>query len=188
MQLAVTGPQTTSPITLTGLGAGTTNVEIRDVTDNACSITISQDIIEPTPIVASASITAPFTCNTAGAIVEASGAGGTPAYEYQLEDTAGGVITIYQSSPIFNNVPAGNFNVRVRDVNGCEDLIDAPITIVTPTNPTFTTTATDCYSGNNDGTILVDVTSIPGNGGFQFSMDSGAECYYQLSAGGFYCS
>src|SRR5690606_24184594 len=42
-----------------------------------------------------------------------------------------------------------------------------------PEAPTFSVTPTACYSGNNDGTIEVDVTSIPGNGNFQFSFNGG---------------
>ena len=166
-------PQMSSPIEVTNLPPGATNIVIRDFNDNSCAVNISQNIIEPALIIANASVTTPFTCNTAGAVITAGATGGSPSYEYQLENTLGAVITAYQSSEIFNNVPAGDFNIRARDVNGCDDLIDTPITIATPSNPTFTTSPTDCYSGNNDGTIFVDVTSLPGNGGFQFSIDAG---------------
>jgi len=171
---AFSSPQTTSPITVTGLSAGATNVVIRDVNDNSCSVTISQNITEPDAVEATASVTAPFTCNVPGATITASAIGGTPAYEYQLENTSGTVIVAYTSDEQFFNVAAGDYNIRARDVNGCDDVIDTPITVVSPTNPTFTTTPTDCYSGTNDGSIFVDVTSLPGNGGFQFSIDGGA--------------
>lgn len=170
---AFSAPQTVSPVTVNGLSAGVISIEVRDVLDNSCSVMLSETLTEPTPVVASAGITVEFTCNNTGATITASATGGTPGYEYQLEDNVGGIITPYQAGVDFVSVPAGIYIVRARDTNNCEDPIDVPITIVAPSNPTFTTTPTACYSGLNDATILVDVTSLPGNGGFQFSIDGG---------------
>jgi len=170
---AYSAPQTASPIVVSGLSAGVNTIDVRDVLNNTCLVTLSETLTEPTAVVASASITAPFTCNNLGATITASAVGGTPGYEYQLEDTVGGVITAYQVSTTFASVPAGDYIIRARDTNNCDDPIDAAITVVAPVNPTFTTTPTTCYSGANDATIQVDVTSLPGNGGFQFSLNSG---------------
>jgi len=170
---AFSAPQTVSPITVNGLSAGNNTIVVRDVLDNSCSVTLMQNLTEPAVLIASASITEPFTCNNTGATITASAIGGTPNYEYQLEDGVGGVITAYQASAIFTGLAAGDYIVRVRDVNSCTDPIDAPLTVVAPSNPTFTATPTACYSGANDGTIQVDVTSLPGNGGFQFSIEGG---------------
>jgi gliding motility-associated-like protein len=170
---AFSAPQTVSPVTVNGLSAGVNSIEVRDVLDNSCSVMLSETLTEPTPVVASAGITVEFTCNNTGATITASATGGTPGYEYQLEDNVGGIITPYQAGVDFVSVPAGIYIVRARDTNNCEDPIDAPITVVAPANPTFTTTPTACYSGLNDATILVDVTSLPGNGGFQFSINGG---------------
>ncbi len=170
---AFSAPQTVSPVTVNGLSAGAYAIEVRDFLDNSCTVTLSETLTEPAPLVASASITVEFTCNNTGARITASAIGGTPSYEYQLEDNVGGIITPYQAGVDFVSVPAGDYIIRARDTNNCEDPIDAPITVVAPANPTFTTTPTACYSGANDGTILVDVTSLPGNGGFQFSINSG---------------
>lgn len=166
-------PQMVSPVTVNGLGAGPNTITVRDVLDNTCSIPLSENLSEPTAILATASITEQFTCNNTGATITASATGGTPTYEYQLEDNALGIITPYQTSAIFTNLVAGDYIVRARDTNLCSDPIDAPITVVAPSNPTFTATPTACYSGSNDGSIQVDVTSVPGNGGFQFSINSG---------------
>lgn len=166
-------PQMASPVTVTTLSAGAYTLIVRDVLDPSCSIVLSQTLTQPNAVVATANVVAPFTCNNLGATITGSAVGGTPNYQYQLEDSLGGLLTPYQTSATFTNVPAGDYIVRVRDVNGCEDAIDAPITIVSPSNPIFTTTPTACYSGNNDGSILVDVTSLPGNGGFLFSINGG---------------
>ena len=166
-----TGPETSSPVTITGLAAGTVNIEVRDVTDNTCTITLSRAISEPTALITEASETTPYTCDNAGATITASATGGTSAYEYQLEDAGGLILTAYQTIATFTDVTEGNYIIRGRDANGCIDPIDTAINIVAPANPTFTAISTDCYSGNNDATIQVDVLS--GNSNYQFSIDAG---------------
>ncbi|NJB71468.1 gliding motility-associated-like protein/uncharacterized repeat protein (TIGR01451 family) [Saonia flava] len=169
----VLGSSTSSPETITGLGAGSYTITVRDVNNPiaGCTIILNQDIIEPIPVVASATVTDELTCSNGGATITASATGGTPTYQYQLEDDLGAVITVYQSSTIFNGVPAGDYIIRARDTNLCSDPIDIAITVAAPDPIIFTSTPTACYSGANDGTIVVDVTS--GNGGYQFSLNSG---------------
>ena len=118
-----------------------------------------------------------MTCTNSGATITASAADGTPAYEYQLEDGVGGIIAGFNyatngNNTVFTGLAAGDYIVRVRDTNLCEDPIDAALTVVAPTPLTFTSTPTACYSGSNDGTIQVDVTA--GNGDYQFSLNGGA--------------
>ncbi len=183
----VLGTSTTSPITLNTLSVGNYTITVRDVDDPVagCTVVLNQTLNEPTPVLASASITAPVTCSD-GAIITASASGGTPAYEYQLEISDDVDLTVpyvniisiaqpYQSSPVFNNVAANNtgesYVIRVRDANGCEDVIDAAIVVNDYQDIIFTSTPSACYSGNNDGTIQVDVTA--GNGDYQFSLNGG---------------
>ncbi|WP_298481478.1 hypothetical protein, partial [uncultured Maribacter sp.] len=133
---------------------------------------------EPTPVVASASITEPRTCNNSGATITASASGGTPNYEYQLEDNAGVPIATYSfndngSNTVFTGLAVGDYIVRARDINNCSDPINTALSVVATTDPTFNLTPTLCYSGASDASILVNVTSIPGNGGFQFSLNGG---------------
>lgn len=169
-------PQTASPITVSGLAAGNYTIDVRDVLDNTCIITLNQTLSEPVVIAASASITDVLTCTNGGATITASATGGTPAYEYQLEDGVGGIIAGFDyatngNNTIFTGLAAGDYIVRVRDTNLCEDPIDTALTVASPTPITFTSTPTACYSGNNDGTITVNVTA--GNGDYQFSLNGG---------------
>ncbi|PCJ97741.1 MAG: hypothetical protein COA50_04700, partial [Flavobacteriaceae bacterium] len=175
---AFSAPQTASPITVSGLVAGSHSIVVRDVLDNTCTTTLNENLTEPTAVVAAASITIPLTCVNGGATITASASGGTPSYEYQLEDNLGTPIAGYDfttntTNTVFTGLAAGDYILVARDANLCVDPIDTVLTIVTPTVPTFTTTPTACYSGSSDATILVDVTSIPGNGGFQFSINGG---------------
>src|SRR5690606_22394160 len=73
----------------------------------------------------------------------------------------------------FRNVQAGTYTITVRDANQCLVTVTEPITVVEPAAPTFTVAPTACYTGNNDGTITVDIISIPGNGNFQFRINNG---------------
>ncbi|MEO0902716.1 MAG: hypothetical protein AAFY00_12185, partial [Bacteroidota bacterium] len=179
-RIGTSGPftvSTTSPVVLStattgdNIVAGNYQIEIRDVLDNTCTVTLNQTISEPTAVVASASLTTVLTCTNGGAIITASGAGGTPSYEYQLEDAVGGVVVAYQASDVFTGLAAGDYNIRVRDTNLCEDVTDTPVSVVAPTPITFTSTPTACYSGNNDGSITINVTA--GNNDYQFSLDGG---------------
>mgnify|MGYP000085443328 FL=1 len=167
----------TSAQTITGLNAQTHNIVVQDVNNpTGCTIPLSQVLTEPAAVVASATLDA-FTCNNGGATITASAIGGTPTYVYQLEDDLGNIIVGYDfvtngSNTIFSGIAvAGDYIVRARDINNCSDEIDAPITVVDPTVIVFDVTPTACYTGNNDGTIVVDVTS--GNGGYQFRIDGG---------------
>ncbi len=161
-----------SPVTTAAnLAAGVRTIDIRRIDDPSCTQQITRTITQPTALVASASVTTPFTCSNTGATIASSATGGTAGYEYQLEDTSGTILRAYQTSVNFTNVPAGTYLVRARDVRGCDDIIDAAITVTAPAALTFTATPTLCYSGANDGEILVNVTG--GNGGLLFSINNG---------------
>lgn len=168
---AFSAPQTTSPITITGLAAGNYTVEVRDVLNNSCSISFTQTLSEPAAIATTASITDPFTCINGGATITADATGGTPVFVYQLEDISGGIITTYQANNTFTGVAPGDYIIRARDANNCEDAIDSPITISAPNTLAFTTSSVSCYSGASDATIQIDVTN--GNGNYQFSLNGG---------------
>src|SRR5690606_12827388 len=114
--------------------AGPTGVEIV-ITDQrnpgapACEVTLNQEITEPAALVASINTTVDATCTT-GATLTASAVGGNGSYIYQLEDTANTPIGTFTfaanlSNTVFNNIPPGDYVIRVRDRNGvptfCED-------------------------------------------------------------------
>ncbi len=170
------GPFTT-PQQITGLNAQAHTIVVRDVNNpTGCTVSLNQTLTEPAAVIASAAVTAQITCNT-GATITASASGGTPTYNYQLEDDLGNIIAGYDfltngNNRVFSNITlAGDYIVRVRDTNNCDDAIDTPITVTNPDTIVFTATPTICYTGNNDGTIAVNVTA--GNGGYQFRIDGG---------------
>src|SRR5690606_14469132 len=117
-------------------GAGDYILYIRDIDNQtadpslSCSDEIPFTIIQPDPVEVTAQITSEITCNTATATITAiTATGGTPSYSYQLEDTNGNAIAGYEfvangNNKIFNNLPIGDYVVRAKDSNGCDDLTD----------------------------------------------------------------
>ncbi|WP_421823969.1 T9SS type B sorting domain-containing protein [Flagellimonas oceanensis] len=168
----VSSTQTASPITISGLAAGNHTITLVDLRDPACSVVLNQTLTQPDVVDVTASVTTELTCTNGGATITATATGGTPAYQYQLEDTSATptIIVAYQSSNVFSGLPAGDYVIRARDTNLCEDT--TTITVDPAEVIAFDLTPTVCYSGNNDGSIQVDVTS--GNGNYQFSLNGGA--------------
>ncbi|HUH48166.1 MAG TPA: hypothetical protein VLZ54_13485, partial [Arenibacter sp.] len=167
---------TSSPVTLpTNLGAGTHIINIRKPNDTTpeCNLELTETLTEPTEVKVSAEITGAFTCDPGitGATITAEASGGTPGYEYQLEDEAGGIIRVYQTTATFENVPAGRYVVRAKDTNDCSEAISTVQTVVAPEVLTFDATPIACYPGGNQGEIVVDVTA--GNGNYSFFIDKG---------------
>ncbi|MEM1340254.1 MAG: T9SS type B sorting domain-containing protein [Bacteroidota bacterium] len=168
-------PSTSSPVTTAAnLSAGNYTVLVRKSDDISCTASISTALSDPTAIVPVLSQTADYTCLNTGGTLEASASGGSPGYEYQLEaHPSGTVIRVFQNATTFTNVPDGDYVVRVRDTNGCEEVSTAPVTILPfqPLNVTISR-APDCYDGLNNQTITATVTS--GNGDYTFRINGGA--------------
>ena len=165
--------ETSSPVTTAAsLGDGTYTVQVRKADDNTCASSFGATLTQPTSLVPVLNLTAQFTCFNTGATLVASASGGSPAYEYQLEDTLGGIAVAFQSSATFTNVAAGNYLVRVRDNNGCSEITTTPITVTAPDTVTFTTSSTACYDGSNNATITASV--VTGNGDYTFRINGGA--------------
>jgi len=163
---------TTSPVTTgTIYGAGSHTILLRKADEPTCTATVTATITEPDAVVASASVTTPISCTNGGATITASAIGGLPTYEYQLEDNAGGILTAYQTPTTFTGIAPGDYIVRVRDNNLCEDPIDVALTVADTNDIVFDLVATACYSGANDATIQVNVTD--GNGDYTFSINGG---------------
>ncbi len=162
--------QFSSTLTVPGLNAGSHTVYFEPVNPDGttdCPTSITETIKEPTAVIANASITGNITCTNNGATITASASGGTGPYQYQLETPTGGVTTAYQKSKIFSGVAPGTYNIRVIDKNNCEVITGTQIVIAAPTTIVFGLVETNCYAGDNNGSIVVTVTA--GNGMYEFS-------------------
>lgn len=98
------------------------------------------------------------------------GSGGTGALEYSIDGSN------WQSSGSFTNLPAGSYNLSVKDAAGCIGTIpctsvNCSLSLVEPTEISFALTSypVSC-NGGNDGEISV-VNGIGGTGTFTYSLD-----------------
>lgn len=163
--------QTTSPYTITGLVAGSYNVEVRyDDTSSGCSITLPQTIAEPATLSVNTSVD-PATCLN-GATITATATGGTPDYSFELWDTSTStLVSNFPSNGVLTDVAAGSYEVRVSDANGCTASISTPLTITNPTQPTasISTSSDMCYDSSNGATL--EVTASDGLAPYEYSIN-----------------
>lgn len=98
--------------TFNGLTAGSYNFIIRD--NLGCVYGFTYSLSEPTTLSASA-LTNFATCPNNDGSINVSAGGGTPVYEYSIDNGA-----TYQTSNMFTGLAVGNYNnIRVKDANGC---------------------------------------------------------------------
>ncbi|MEM9338578.1 MAG: T9SS type A sorting domain-containing protein [Bacteroidota bacterium] len=105
-----------------GLAAGTYSVTIAD--SKSCSVTINDIvIINPDPLNLKISAQANVGCkNESTGSIRLRLTGGTGSYAYQLN---GGT---FQSAPVFENLPDGDYTVIARDSVGCTEIVRTTIT------------------------------------------------------------
>lgn len=92
--------------------------------------------------------------------------GGTPPYEYSLDNIT------WQSSPTFSSLAAGTYTVYIRDANNiCNSSYSVTVGLIGNLSAVTSFTATSC-AGVSNGTITI--TSTNGLAPYQFSLDGGA--------------
>ncbi|HET6252907.1 MAG TPA: gliding motility-associated C-terminal domain-containing protein [Puia sp.] len=96
-----------------GLAAGTYDVTVRDLKGKQTTTTVV--LTSPgtfpyyTPTVVDAT-----GCNTNNGQVTLTPAGGTPPYQYSINDGA-----TFQSGNVFSNLAPGSYGILIKDANGC---------------------------------------------------------------------
>ncbi|ATA70070.1 T9SS type B sorting domain-containing protein [Capnocytophaga sputigena] len=150
-----------------GLRPGVNTIKFSNRT---CGIVRTVTITEPDELTLTATISEPAMCsNNTKARVTLTAGGGTPPYTYIYQ--VGSNVTT-QTSNVFTGVAPGTPTFRVVDKNGCSTQLTGIFTVTTPTTVAFTTSATTCYSNNNNGEIAVKITQ--GNGGYKVKLNNNA--------------
>ena len=159
-----TGPYTYSwapsggtAATATGLAIGTYTVTVTDA--NACSITRSVTITQPSALTSTASMTT-VACNGGSTgVASINVSGGTAPYTYSWAPSGGTAATA-------SGLPVGVYTVTVTDANACT--LTRSFTITQPTAISVTPSQTNvaCNGGSN-GTASVAVTG--GTPGYTYS-------------------
>jgi large repetitive protein len=154
----------------TGLIAGTYDIEVTD--DAGCNVTEVAIIGEPSAIsIDLIDMTAASCAGLADGEFDLTVSGGTPGYEYSND---GGVT--FQISSIFSGLPAGAYDIVIRDANSCLQtgtaIVTEPALLMIDAIAVVDVTC----NGLMDGEITV--TAIGGTPAYQYRVDGGA---YQLS-------
>nr|WP_319511266.1 HYR domain-containing protein [uncultured Draconibacterium sp.] len=157
--------------TYINLMADTFDVWIRDANDLTCVIPLDTMLILTEPdslyaLVDSANITC-FGANN-GTISLLSSAGGTGGYEYSID---GG--TNWSSNSNFAGLIPATYDVRMRDANGCEKILNAALILTEPSILTANIDSSNIScNGGNDGEIILS-NPTGGYGSYEFSVDGG---------------
>ncbi len=165
------GGSWTTVNTFNNLTAGSYTVMTR-IQNTTCTKAYAQNPVVITatgaPTITSVVASNPTDCNVNNGQLVIAVSGTSGPYKYSINNGVS-----YQISPLFANLPAGTYNIKVSDASNTCAVTYPSVTLVAPvapTNVTATVTAiTDCDLAN--GTI-----SVSANGGIaplQYSIDGG---------------
>ncbi len=150
------------------LTAGTYNLSILDV--NGCTVdSIGVIVTQPTPVVINTIVVVNTLCNgSSNGSITVTASGGTMPYQYSFN---GG--TTYSSSNSATGLPAGNYNIIVRDANLClEDSLNIVVDQPTPVLFSFVNLANASCFGFCDGAISIGATG--GTSPYSYSWSANA--------------
>jgi len=167
-QFSIDGGNTfhNNPI-FSGLAAGSYAITVRQA--NGCSQDVDFEVSEPTQLQMSFAVIDALCVSEGNGSIEAAALGGTGSYSYSLN---GGNS---QASPVFSNLEAGEYTLRVVDENGCETEgiaeIEAPLAAASP----FISNAITTYGTTASGIVISAGDAISTH--FQVTGISGGDLY-----------
>jgi len=169
--------------TFSGLPVGSYTVTITD--DNGCQTTVPVNITEPNILTVSIVAQTNVSCNgLSDGTVTLAGAGGTPAYQYCINN--GGACSPTQTSGTFSGLAAGNYIGHVLDDNGCSNFIGIFITEPTVLTGSITAQTNVSCNGLSDGSVTV--AGAGGTSPYLYDIGSGNQTsgtFSGLSAGNY---
>ena len=128
------------------LSSGTYNVTITD--GNGCQVTDAAPIVSPSALTSSGYISQSIVGNgNFNGQLTAQVSGGTSPYQYSLDGFT------YQSSPVFNNLGAGTYNIYYQDANLCQTIETIVLTEPVGVSGSITITSDVSCSGYCDGEL-----------------------------------
>ncbi len=160
---------------ITTLPAGNYVLKVTEATGTLCSAAYTFQITQPAqPLTSSVTSNVPANCNS-GALVTLTTTGGTGPYQYAYA-VAPTVPSSFASGNVLTLDPgvAGtdlNWNIIVRDVNGCT--FPLSVTIAKDPTPVITLSVVDkCVAQGTFGILVTETTA--GTGAYSISVDGGA--------------
>ncbi|UWX54987.1 SprB repeat-containing protein [Maribacter litopenaei] len=157
----------TNPVTISS--PGDYDVYVRDNNGNAgyCEASFDITVLQDTPMGISVSNT-PILCSGDNqATITITASGGEAPYTYSIDNG-----TTYQISNTFNNLGAGNYNIRVRDANNCE--ANQTYSITEPFTLSASAAVTQLVECNpSDGAEVRITNAQGGTAPYTYSFDGG---------------
>ncbi|WP_417785284.1 T9SS type B sorting domain-containing protein [Tenacibaculum sp.] len=159
-----------NPHTITNLPVGLNTIEVRpnSTSPAACTVTLQETLVDPTPMVLALPITKEVTCSTpTGATITPNVTGGYGGVTYSYE------LFIAPMTPIgttttteFTDVAPGDYVVVATDqTNGCT--VSNTVTVTAASSVTFDAAAL-CFDGTNG---QIEISNITGNGDYSYSLN-----------------
>lgn len=159
---------TTNPVSVTG--AGDYDVYVRDNAGNTgfCEAVYDITILQDAPLAVAPTIVDVTCFGGSNGSISLAASGGEAPYTYSLD---GG--STFGTSNTFNNLSAGNYDVRVRDVNNCE--VTVPIIVNEPAQLMAEAIQTRDYTCLVLGEITVGgvTPTSGGSGNYQYNINGG---------------
>lgn len=155
--------------TAQNLSEGIYHVTITD--SNLCQVDTLIALTDPDSIVSTAQVLSDYNgqdirCfGDSNGIVQVQVSGGTPSYSYQWNDPN------LQTTSFALLLPAGLYQVNIRDINGCLDSTTIQVTQPPLLQLNLSTQPTNCH-GDSSGAVTV--SPIGGNPPFQYNWDVNA--------------
>jgi len=159
------------------LAAGTYTVTVKDA--GGCSVEVTASITEPDAIgLFAAALNVSCNGGSDGAI-NATAIGGTGTILYSVDGVN------WQTSGIFNNLPAADYDLYAVDATGCERIVQ-----ITVFQPSALTTSSNTYDvsclGGDDGAINLTVAGGVAPYTYSWSTFQATEDIFNLYAGNYF--
>lgn len=143
------GPFGTNSL-ITGIYAGTHQLKVQD--NRGCVVSKPITLTESAKALSIALVNKQDVrcAATPGGSITVTGSGGAGQLQYSID---GG--TNWQTDPTFGNLVAGDYQIRVKDLNNCSNVIDITVASLNPAITVDNITAKDIVCYGTTGTIAV---------------------------------
>ncbi|PZR23562.1 MAG: hypothetical protein DI539_02865 [Flavobacterium psychrophilum] len=157
-----------NPFTITGVPSGNLTVRVIATGTPFCdAVSAAINVAAPADVLtAIATQTGSVQCTNDQGEITVSATGGWGGYEYQLVNTTTSTtIQAFATNNQFTGLPAGDYELTVRDSSGCDNAVDtvtlAPIAPITA-NISASATAVAC---KDDQTVTIEAITVAGGQG-----------------------
>jgi hypothetical protein len=150
---------------------------IKATDSESCNDSRESEIREPSPVVVSCATPKDVVCFGGTGSMTISVSGGSPVYTYYCREKSG---TVYDGPLSELKLPAGVFNVSVKDSKGCLASYAGDISITAPASALDFTANLSSYNGfnvscngRNDGFLIAEGSGGNGSGysGYRYSVN-----------------